>query len=224
MIKVNIWFPIDKNVGHTSAFIGYENDATFTEYVSWWPQNGYSNTKSRSGIGYSYMDDKLEEGNRSLNIPKEPDRTWSFAGLDENAAAKWWGDFKSNSQSKYDISDTNCSWAVMKMLKAGGSDNMIPWMHFPKKINFPVISNPADSIIRYWRKVYELSKKLTMNESLLFAMVHFVDENSSVWSPIDVDSYCDVLTRSIEGRPNPFIDIDKIIPGYSKIRNIGKKI
>ena len=69
-----------------------------------------------------------------------PDVTISINGLDENAIAVWWNQFKNDPNNKRETLSQNCSTTVAEALKAGNAST--PWWDFWSSWN--IVWTPAD--------------------------------------------------------------------------------
>ncbi|MEP7375878.1 MAG: hypothetical protein ABI675_20955 [Chitinophagaceae bacterium] len=205
MIKVHIWKPVDLNVGHSSVLLGC-NGEPHSSYVSWWPERGSDLLKGNSGTTNDYEGDLASEDNF-------PPIVWSFNGLNEVAASNWWTDFLSGSRARYRMHNTNCSWAAIKALKEAGADRYISWTDFDVKYNLPVsyiLKDGAVNMVKHLRFMYEQYKKYKANikkerdrdRAMAVASTAIVDRFSSIWSPDDVNTYCELLDQSMN-KPNP---------------------
>jgi hypothetical protein len=201
MITVYVWIPELENVGHSSAKI-IDDSNNRTTYVSWWPSSSDSIMKKRTGHFNTYENDVLWEG-------KNPEFTYELKGLDESSAIDWWEEFITNANSNYSLGMYNCSWAVIKALKAAGADSHFPWHRFLDKNNQKIkLPNPEDIITKYLESMLNLfiekykqteNKKVSIKTSLKRPIIDIIDEFSSVWSPRDVIKYVNLLTQSING-------------------------
>jgi hypothetical protein len=197
MVTINIWLPEKMNVGHSSLEINCRH-GTNSRYISWWPTENNILKTHRGGVNFFEADVK-EEG-------ALPNMTWYFDLLDEAKIAEWWDDFLASGKNNYNLISTNCSWAVIKALRAGGSDSKIPWTKFATKYNiffgFPDLSNILYKYSIQVYKTYRYTSSTAM--ALKRPLIDIADEYSSVWSPTDVNSYCEILEKSVKGEKNPF--------------------
>lgn len=199
MVKINIWLPETINVGHSSLEVDCIKGIN-SRYISWWPTEDKLH-KSHPGGTNTFAEDVKAEGTL-------PNMIWYLDSLDEQKIAEWWDSFLASGKSNYNLASTNCSWAVIKALRAGGSDTKIPWTKFATKYNiffgFPDLTN---ILYKYSVRAYK-TYKYTSNTSMSLKrpLIDIADEYSSVWSPTDVNSYCNILEKSLNGERNPFTD------------------
>jgi hypothetical protein len=190
MIRVYIWLPDSHNVGHASAQILADRE---TEYVSWWP--GHTSVfKPQRGQCLTYAQDLANER-------RESDHQHEFDNLDDGAAARWWREFLSKEEPQYRLSSTNCSWAVVNALKAGGADSCFPWYRLLEKYNLKSLRIPDESaLVEYLMGVFKLVHN---GSSLTFAikrpLIDFADDILTTWSPRDTHNYCTLLRDGIRG-------------------------
>lgn len=116
MITIYIWKPANGLYGHTSMKVtgGVPRDSV---YVSWWPNRNVSTFECTDARMYSYQDDVEAEG-------RDPDPVIRIDGLNETAIKTWWRDFRLT-QDQWCTITLNCSVAVVRGLKAGGSDRFV---------------------------------------------------------------------------------------------------
>jgi hypothetical protein len=192
MIRVNIWLPDSCNVGHTSAEISCAGPS-YSTYVSWWPN--YDNIlKAHEGRSCTYEEDMRAEGRPS-------DVRHEIETLDEMASAKWWTEFLASEKPNYKLGGTNCSWAVVSALKAGGSDSCFPWFRLLEKHNLKNLSLPKEEALLYYLlRVFTLVRE---GNSWEFAfsrpLIDLADDTLPVWSPRDAHAYCRLLIAGIRG-------------------------
>lgn len=193
MIKVYVWLPKNLNVGHSSLEIS--NADLGYQYISWWPIT--ENPIKENPGGFSTFENDVASEN------EEPHEIFEINGLDESKVIDWWVAFSTNNRSSYSLGKYNCSWAVIKALKAGGSDNYFPWYRFLDKHNTEIIlPNLQNTLYRY---IHESLKLLISNSkpnarlALKIPLINIVDKFTAIWSPTDVANYARLLTASMDG-------------------------
>lgn len=176
MIQVYYWAAqkAGPNVGHASAMVG-------TTYVSWWPTGDWS--RQLPGAAQPNLQaDVRAEG-------KQPDRTWKLTGLAEQAGVAWWNGFTAGAAATYYAYGQNCSWAVIKTLKAAGADAHTT---FGTRQNVPGGVFCGWRISQTVRRVSGFGGTPTGRE-----LVDNTDECTTVWTPKDVERYCDELQLAL---------------------------
>lgn len=207
MIKLHFWMPRPNEVGHVSAEITDEATGQ-TEYVSWWPAGQVSDLKAVPAEQMSSLSaDIAAEG-------RQPDEIVELAGLDCAEALRWWRSFlKDEEAATYSLAHRNCSWAVVKAVKAAGGDHHIPWHKLAVQYNVPigryVLTGAAAvgmtdvaQIIIVQRWVLEYAKRL--GETLGTGAHFFValgDAATPTWSPSDVYAYACLLRDRLQVPP-----------------------
>lgn len=191
MITAYFWLPKGGNVGHTSAQIGCDNER-YAAYVSWWPSFGNDPMKASRGFQNSVAGDIQAEG-RAADVER------LISGLDEAAAAQWWTTFLEGQRANYKLGTTNCSWAVINALKAGGADSHFPWRRILHKYNLQTIS--ADLELGFIKFGYRAIRFFLQTKSIelatKLAAAQAGDDHLLTWSPRDALRYCDSLLAGI---------------------------
>jgi len=137
-LKVYVWTYRGKNEawGHASMEL---DDGT---YISWWPEG--ENRDSIPFVEDIYTADPIKNRTFAQDVAGEdgrmPDVTISINGLDENAIAAWWNQFKNDPNNKWETLSQNCSTTVAEALKAGNAST--PWWDFWSSWN--IVWTPAD--------------------------------------------------------------------------------
>ena len=110
MVKVHVWLPDSRNVGHTALTIG-------TVYVSFWPEGGATKKDikiKRSQPGsfvQALQEDIANEGRRQPT-------TIELNGLDEDRILDFVNDLIQR-RHRYQLARHNCSHVVANCLLAG---------------------------------------------------------------------------------------------------------
>ncbi len=210
MIKIYIWLPTNKLVGHAAAQILTGN---INEYISWHPGEEQTNVlKSEEGRAFTLQEDAFK-----TNPPQE---VIQIDGLDEQKALDWWIGFKNDSKSNYNLATSNCSTVVARVLKAGGSNDFFPWFRILEKYNqkTKLLSGRFinDSFSNYIHKMINIlqdkdiknenDEDISVKERIILAtkmpVVQILDEYSSYWSPTDLLNYCCLLKQGMAGEEN----------------------
>jgi hypothetical protein len=110
MVKVHVWLPHGKNVGHTALTIG-------TVYVSFWPEGGadkkdFKIKRSQAGMFVTALQEDIhsEEG-------RQPE-TIELHNLDEARILDYVANLIEN-RPRYQITNHNCSHVIANCLMAG---------------------------------------------------------------------------------------------------------
>jgi hypothetical protein len=137
-LKVYVWTYRGKDEawGHASMEL---DDGT---YISWWPEK--ETLDSIPFVEDIYTADAIKNRTFAQDVvgedSKMPDVTISINGLDENAIAVWWNQFKNDPNNKWKTLSQNCSTTVAEALKAGNAST--PWWDFWSSWN--IVWTPAD--------------------------------------------------------------------------------
>lgn len=132
-LTVYIWLASGLySFGHTSLKLG---DGT---YISTWPgrDNTLKMVKSDSGNTKKLcLDENVKSLEEDLKFTgRNFDRSYTLQELDEGAILEWWTHF----HKRWDLIWQNCCRTIIQGLRAGGSDQLLPW---PTKT-------------KYWLKVF----------------------------------------------------------------------
>ena len=207
MIKVNVWLPKESNVGHASVAIEDDFGAT-VEYISWWPTRGNNPLKRMPGTSPTFAKDIEDEG-------YYPDNEIRIHGLDEVKISDWWATFRRGEET-YSLGGQNCSWVAINALNAGHAADFFNWTDWLTTSNFrrPILGwanffvktlglpNSHRSLID--RISNRLSSGNSLKESATYTAVDIADENSAVWSPIDVQLFSQKLqSRTLQAQALP---------------------
>lgn len=131
MAKIMVWPMsfVSKIVGHAALLA---DKSPTQSYVSWWP-NGGASLGNPTTAGHStptYDDDVKSEG----SFPTTVDLPF----LDDSAISKWWENYKFYglaapysplelpTTNNYDLWANNCSTTVLRAMKIGGADLVVP--------------------------------------------------------------------------------------------------
>lgn len=189
MIVAEFWLPRNQSVGHAAATIVSERDG-YTTNISWGP----TGDEIKNAMGHSTSDE---------SEPNLPDRTITIFGLDDKAAAIWADNCKNDPRSKYNLGSTNCSWAVVSALKAGGSDKYFPMhqFHLTRNAKIKVDGKFLTRVVcNYFLHVLHLlNKKEERDYAIQRPFIDILDACTPVWSPQDAFQYCSVLQENLIG-------------------------
>ncbi len=137
-LEVYVWTYRGKNEawGHASMKL---DDGT---YISWWPEG--ETADSIPLVENIYTADAIKNRTFAQDVVGEdgrmPDVTISINGLDENAIAVWWNQFKNDPNNKWKTLSQNCSTTVAEALKTGNASTL--WWDFWSSWN--IVWTPAE--------------------------------------------------------------------------------
>lgn len=172
--RVFIWFGHFYRVGHVSMQIGCTNE--YTNYVSWFPMKG----KSQSNYAQkwrNYAMDTHDEGS-------EANREFWLINLNEQKMRNEWAKLNSDQKVSYNqfqrpqyhLLNENCSTIVMEVLLAGGIDASVSAHLAVKSVR---------SAGRLWtpKRVYEICRALE-KKSLAVELEISHKHRPMAWLPV----------------------------------------